>query len=98
MIKNFKLYNLNENELGINEGELMEGDYFIMNTKKCNFYSFIENKIGLALRVRKHYKEFDAGFEQPIGKIFGLQIDCVKYWCREKEVLERLIDIKKYNL
>ena len=29
MIKNFKLYNLNENELGINKGELMEGDYIV---------------------------------------------------------------------
>ena len=80
----------------LDEGEIDEGDYVIVQYNSVGGYRF--NNIGQILRIRNHYNEADIEFDPPIGKMFGIDLKYIKHWCSDKEKLEMLINTNKYNL
>ena len=86
MITKFKIF---EN---VNEGEIESGCYIILIDDIYRSYKHDTDKIGYAWRARKHYNEIDADFEKPIGRI-ELAFSEVKYWSKNKEDLENLLEI-----
>lgn len=79
------------------ETTVKDGDYVIF-VNENDAYSHINNKIGKVIRVRKVYGEIDIDFDKPIGRIYGLSLNSVKYWSPNKRDLEQILVSQNYNL
>jgi len=95
MIINFKLYEMNEDKPEVGDYVICDGKY----TLNPEYREFIDTHIGKLIRINISIKCYVIEYFYPNrGSEYTINLEDIKYWSKNRNELEIILQTNKFNI